>query len=128
MESEESLKKKLSKEEYSILREGNTEKPFSGEYINTKEDGSYYCKACGAKLFSSDTKFDSGSGWPSFTDPVTQKSIELVEDNTSGMVRTEVRCKNCSSHLGHVFEDGPKGKGGLRYCINSGALNLKKDT
>lgn len=128
MESEEELKKRLTKEEYEILRNKATEPAFSGEYVDTKTDGSYHCKVCGAQLFASDTKFDSGSGWPSFTDPVTLEAVELIPDNEYGMHRTEVRCKNCKSHLGHVFEDGPKEKGGMRYCINSASLDLKEDT
>ncbi len=107
------------------MREGGTEAPFSGEYWNDHGRGVYACAACGQELFSSDTKFDSGTGWPSFTDPLNTQHIELIPDTTLGMHRTEVRCKKCGSHLGHVFDDGPKEKGGKRYCINSVCL-LKK--
>ena len=106
-----------------MLRCGATERPFTGEYVHAKEDGTYRCAACGTELFSSDTKFESGTGWPSFTDPVNTQNVELLEDTGHGMVRTEVRCANCGGHLGHVFDDGP-GPGGMRYCINSLALDL----
>ncbi len=134
--NEEELKKKLTVEQYHILREKGTEAPFSGQYHDSHEKGMYVCAACGNQLFSSDTKFDSGTGWPSFTDPVNLQNIELHEDNTLGtrpndrsvgrVHRTEVTCKNCGSHLGHVFDDGPKDRGGKRYCINSACLMLKK--
>lgn len=124
--SEEEWKKTLTSEEYKILREKGTEAPFSGKYVHEKKSGMYACVACGNQLFSSDTKFDSGTGWPSFTDPVNLKNIELREDNDMGMHRTEVVCKNCGSHLGHVFDDGPQDKGGKRYCINSACLVLEK--
>ncbi len=120
----EDWKKELSPEEYQILRESGTEAPFSGEYWDSHEQGIYRCRACGAELFSSDTKFDSGTGWPSFTDPMNHQHVELVDDNSHGTRRTEVRCKNCGSHLGHVFPDGP-GKSGERYCINSACLRLE---
>lgn len=110
-----------------VAREGGTEAPFTGKYWDSKEKGMYTCAVCGAELFSSDTKFDSGTGWPSFTEPANLKNIELHEDDTLGMRRTEVRCKNCGAHLGHVFDDGPQEKGGKRYCINSVCLNLKQD-
>lgn len=125
--TDEELKKKLTAEQYHIMREKGTETPFSGKYHESHEKGMYVCAACGNELFSSDTKFDSGTGWPSFTDPANLKNIELREDNDGGMVRTEVICKNCGSHLGHLFDDGPKDKGGKRYCINSACLMLKKD-
>ena len=118
-------KKKLSPEQYRIMREKGTETPFIGIYYNNHESGMYECAACGQELFSSETKFDSGSGWPSFDNPVNREHVELREDNTLGMTRTEVVCKNCGSHLGHLFEDGPKETTGLRYCINSCALNFK---
>ncbi|KKS78587.1 MAG: Peptide methionine sulfoxide reductase MsrB [Parcubacteria group bacterium GW2011_GWD1_42_9] len=117
-------KKELTPEQFHVLREAGTEAAFTGEYWNMHEAGMYTCRACGAKLFSSDTKFDSGTGWPSFTDPANLEHIELLEDNSLGMKRTEVRCKNCGSHLGHVFPDGP-GKSGQRYCINSACLRFE---
>ncbi|PIQ78607.1 peptide-methionine (R)-S-oxide reductase [Candidatus Peregrinibacteria bacterium CG11_big_fil_rev_8_21_14_0_20_46_8] len=118
-------REKLSPEQYRILREAGTEPPFSGKLYQNKESGSYRCGACNAELFSSDTKFDSGSGWPSFANPKNEENIELLEDTSHGMVRTEVRCRNCGSHLGHVFDDGPQDKGGMRYCINSCALQFE---
>lgn len=124
--SDEELKKKLTPEQYHILREGGTEAPFTGEYWNEHSKGMFACAACGAELFSSDTKFDSGTGWPSFTDPVNREHVVLIQDTSHGLSRTEVRCKNCNSHLGHVFDDGPKEAGGKRYCINSACLIMKK--
>lgn len=121
---DEELKKKLTPEEYRILREKGTEAPFSGKYHDSKEAGMYTCKVCGEILFSSDTKFDSGTGWPSFTDSANREHILLKEDASHGMSRVEVLCKNCGSHLGHVFDDGPVDKGGKRYCINSACLVL----
>jgi peptide-methionine (R)-S-oxide reductase len=126
MTLEEEWKKKLTPEQFHILREKGTEKAFTGKYWNNKEDGFYNCVACGARLFSSETKFESGSGWPSFTDMMNKKNIELKEDNSQGMRRIEVICKKCGSHLGHLFDDGPKEKGGKRYCINSASLDFKK--
>jgi len=120
------LREKLSPEQYAVLREGATERPWSGEYVNEKSDGAYHCAACGAMLFDSTTKFESGSGWPSFTEPAVAEAAELIEDRSHGMIRTEVRCRNCGSHLGHVFDDGPVDRGGQRYCINSLALDLEK--
>jgi peptide-methionine (R)-S-oxide reductase len=122
--SEEEWREELSPERYNVLREAGTEPPFSGEYTYSKEDGIYRCGACGAELFSSDTKFDSGTGWPSFTEPAVADAVELREDSSHFMVRTEVLCANCGSHLGHVFDDGP-GPDGQRYCINSLSLDLK---
>ena len=117
---------KLPQELYRVARLKGTESPFTGKYWDTHEDGMYSCAVCGQELFSSDTKFDSGTGWPSFTDPVNLKNIVLREDRSEGMARTEVLCRKCGSHLGHVFDDGPVLRGGKRYCINSVCLNLKK--
>jgi peptide-methionine (R)-S-oxide reductase len=116
----------LSSELRKVAREGGTETPFTGKYLNNHEEGMYQCAVCGAELFSSDAKFDSGTGWPSFTEPANIKNIELKKDRTLGIQRTEVVCKNCGAHLGHVFDDGPKEKGGKRYCINSVCLDLAK--
>lgn len=123
--NEDDIKQKLTPEQYHIMREGGTEAPFTGKYVNDHDKGMYVCAVCGQELFNADTKFDSGTGWPSFTDPVNLEHIELVPDDSSGMHRTEVRCKKCGSHLGHLFDDGPPDKGGKRYCINSACL-LKK--
>ena len=125
MLSEDELKRRLTADQYAVLRQGATEAPFSGAYTNDHTPGMYHCAACGAKLFSAETKFDSGTGWPSFTDPVNAEHVLLVPDDSGGMHRTEVRCKRCGSHLGHVFDDGPPDRGGKRYCINSVCL-LKK--
>ena len=116
----------LSPELYKVARQKGTEAPFSGEYWNNHEKGMYHCAVCGNELFSSETKFDSGTGWPSFTEPANLENIELKEDLDLGANRTEVICKKCGAHLGHVFNDGPEEKGGKRYCINSVCLNLKK--
>lgn len=124
--NEEELKKRLTPEEYAVLREGATEPAFTGEYVDMHEDGMFHCKACDAVLFSSDAKFDSGTGWPSFDSPVNLEHVELRADNSHGMNRTEVICKNCGSHLGHVFDDGPSDRGGKRFCINSCALDFKE--
>ena len=118
--------KELSPELYKVARQKGTEAPFSGEYWNNHEKGMYHCAVCGNEIFSSETKFDSGTGWPSFTEPANLENIELKEDLDLGMNRTEVICKKCGAHLGHVFNDGPEEKGGKRYCINSVCLNLKK--
>lgn len=124
--SEEQWKEQLTPAEYHVLREGGTEAPFTGKYVDNHEDGMYHCRACGAALFSSDKKFDSGSGWPSFTDPAVAQNVGTRSDDSHGMHRTEVYCKNCGSHLGHVFDDGPKEAGGKRYCINSVCLDFEK--
>jgi peptide-methionine (R)-S-oxide reductase len=117
----------LSPELRRVAREGGTEAPFSGALVNTHEKGMYKCAICGTELFSSDTKFDSGTGWPSFTNPVNLEHVVLKEDTSLGMSRTEVVCKNCGAHLGHVFDDGPLKAGGKRYCINSVCLNFEAD-
>lgn len=125
-DTDEEWKRRLTPEQYEVLRKGGTEVPFSGQYANDHSHGTYVCAACGQELFSSDTKFDSGTGWPSFTDPVNLRHITLHEDNRGGMHRTEVRCSQCGSHLGHLFNDGPADKGGKRFCIN--AICLQKKT
>lgn len=114
----------LSEMQKKVLFEKNTEPPFSGEFVGHKEDGSYHCVNCGVKLFDSETKFDSGTGWPSFTQPVVAEAVETRLDDSGGLERTEVLCRNCGGHLGHVFPDGPEEKGGKRYCINSCALDF----
>jgi peptide-methionine (R)-S-oxide reductase len=121
--SEREWREQLTPEQYHVLREHGTEAPFSGAHVHTKADGTYCCAACGAELFSSDTKFDSGTGWPSFTEPVNQENVLLREDRSFFMRRTEVLCRACGSHLGHVFDDGP-GPTGQRWCINSVSLEL----
>ena len=125
--SEQEWRQELTPLQYHVLREAGTEAPFTGEYWNRHDDGSYHCGACGAQLFSSDTKFDSGTGWPSFTQPVDTEAIELLPDHSHGMRRTEVRCRACGSHLGHVFPDGPRPTG-LRYCLNSASLRFEPES
>ena len=122
--ADEQWKQELSQEEYLVLRRAGTERPFSGEYNDTKTDGVYSCRACGHELFRSDTKFDSHCGWPSFWAPSDGANVELLEDSSLGMRRVEVRCANCGSHLGHVFEDAPQTPTGDRYCMNSVSLTL----
>ena len=123
--TEEQWREELSPDQYAVLRRQATEAPFTGKYALTKEDGMFKCAGCGAELFGSDTKFDSGSGWPSFTEPAVAENVELRDDTSHGMVRTEAVCARCGGHLGHVFDDGPVDKGGMRYCINSCALDLE---
>ena len=122
------MSKNLTDEEKEILFNGATEPPFSGELLHEARTGIYRCKNCGHELFRSDAKFDSGSGWPSFTEPANREHVTLISDDSHGMNRTEVRCKNCDAHLGHVFDDGPTEKGGQRYCINSLSLSFDPTT
>lgn len=124
--AEDEFKKKLSPQQYAVLRQGDTEAPFSGKLLNNKEQGTYACAACGAELFGSETKFDSGSGWPSFYEVKNNQHIKLLDDSSHGMQRVEVQCANCGSHLGHLFKDAPQTPTGNRYCINSCALDFKK--
>lgn len=124
--TKEQLKKDLDPETYHVTQEKGTEAPFTGKYDHHFEKGMYYCVVCGFDLFTSDTKYDSGCGWPAFYDPVSKDALVYTDDNTFGMRRTEVTCGNCGAHLGHVFPDGPKDKTGQRYCINSASLNFKK--
>ena len=123
--TEEQWLAELGPERYAILRKAGTERPFTGSLLNIKDDGTYTCGACGYELFTADSKFDSHCGWPSFTQPSEQKNVRLLEDQSHGMVRTEVRCGRCDSHLGHVFDDGP-GPLNTRYCINSLSLNFER--
>ena len=124
--SEDYWKKKLTKEQFKVLRQKGTEMPFTGKYWDNKEKGIYLCAGCGNPLFESDTKFKSGTGWPSFYAPIDREKINEKKDLSNGMIRTEVLCSKCGGHLGHVFDDGPHPTG-LRYCINSVSLNFKSD-
>jgi peptide-methionine (R)-S-oxide reductase len=123
--SDAEWRKELTPEQYKVMREKGTERAFTGAYVDNHEKGMYRCAACGEPLFDSDTKFDSGSGWPSFFKPLSADAVETEEDRTHGMRRTEVMCKKCGAHLGHVFDDGPKPTG-QRYCINSISLDFQK--
>ncbi len=125
--TDEQWREELDPERFQVLRQKGTEPPFTGAYTHSKEDGIYRCGGCGAELFRSDSKFDSGTGWPSFTEPAVAEAVELHSDTSLGMTRTEVTCASCGGHLGHVFPDGP-GAGGQRYCINSISLDLDADT
>ena len=124
--TDDEWKTELTPEQFQVLRRAGTERAFSGKYWDCHDDGVYRCAACGAELFDANTKFESGTGWPSFTEPLVAEAVELVSDTTHGMVRTEVRCRRCGSHLGHVFDDGPPPTH-LRYCINGMALNFAPD-
>lgn len=124
--NEDQWRKELDPQSYHVLREKGTERAFTGKYWDLKDKGMYHCAACGEPLFSSETKYESGSGWPSFYAPSDENNVAELSDHSHGMVRTEVVCKKCESHLGHVFPDGPQDKTGLRYCINSASLDFNK--
>ncbi|HEY4584558.1 MAG TPA: peptide-methionine (R)-S-oxide reductase MsrB [Acidimicrobiia bacterium] len=126
-QTEAEWRQKLDPEKYQVLREAATERAFTGKYWNTKASGTYRCAGCGEELFSSDTKFESGSGWPSFYQPIQLGKVDEDDDRSYGMVRTEVKCAKCGGHLGHLFDDGPNPTG-LRYCINSAALDLDEES
>jgi peptide-methionine (R)-S-oxide reductase len=126
--TDEEWRKLLTPEQYAVTRKAATERPFTGEYVHNKADGTYACVACDLPLFSSETKFESGSGWPSFWDMIQTGNVELHEDNSFGMRRVEVVCSRCGAHLGHLFDDGPRETTGLRYCINSASLKFHGKT
>jgi len=125
--TDEEWRARLTPDQYDVLRRKSTERPFTGELVHTKDDGTYVCAGCGAELFSSDTKFDSGTGWPSFDRPMDDEKVETEADNSLFMKRTEVVCSRCDAHLGHVFDDGPADTTGERYCINGCALEFKPE-
>lgn len=125
--SDEQWREDLTPEQYAVLRQQGTERPFTGEYVDTTTPGVYRCAGCGTELFTSGDKFDHGCGWPSFSDVIDAGAVETVRDTSHGMIRTEVVCSACGGHLGHVFDDGPKDRGGLRYCINSVAIDLQPE-
>lgn len=118
---------RLTPEQYRVLRQAGTEPAFTGEYVDTEDPGMYRCKACGNPLFRSEMKYHSGCGWPSFTEAISPEAVEFLEDRSYGMIRTEVRCARCHSHLGHIFNDGPIARGGMRYCMNSVSLDLERE-
>ena len=125
--SDAEWREKLSPEQYHVLREAGTERAFTGKYDKHYDEGEYYCAGCGQKLFESEDKYNSGCGWPAFTAPAEGEAVDEHSDTSHGMIRTEVTCSNCGGHLGHVFPDGPRDRGGMRYCINSAALDFEPE-